>query len=345
MTVLYLTTSPAPRFADTDAVLQEVAMLQKAFGGEQISITAAKTPRFRYPRQLLGLHCLADIRTAESRSRVTHIFHTVPYCFPVLRLLRNPIVFTVTASVTQSAVPSGLGFLRKIHRFVVSNRRDEQILRQWGLSQVETILPGLDLVPFAADNGARKRSSTARGDGPIRLLMASAPWVEKQFDEKGVDALLEAAALSPNLHVTILLRGLLEPELRRRIRRLGIDSRTKVINEKVDMRECLQNADAVILAAKRPAIIKSYPHSLLEALAAGKPVIVSREIPIADLVRQLGAGVVIDEVSAHAILAAANSIHNERERYLAGVRRFDPAMFSIPNMADAYRRIYDAAPL
>jgi glycosyltransferase involved in cell wall biosynthesis len=174
--------------------------------------------------------------------------------------------------------------------------------------------------------------------------MASAPWVEKQFDEKGVDALLGAAALSPDVHVTILLRGLLEPELRNRIRRLAIEQRTQIVNEKIDMRECLATTDAVVLAAKRPDIIKSYPHSLLEALAAGKPVIVSRAIPMADLVEELGAGVVVDKVNPHTILSAANSIRSERERYLAGVRRFDPAVFNVSNMVDAYRRIYDAVP-
>jgi glycosyltransferase involved in cell wall biosynthesis len=343
MSILYLTTSPAPPFAGTDAVLEEIATLQTAFGGEQISMATARTSRMRFPRQLLGFHRLADIRRAESRTRVTHIFHTVPYCFPVLRLLRNPIVLTVTASVTRSAVPASLGFLRRIHRIVVSNRRDEQILRDWGFPQVEMIVPGIDLVRFATDRGSGKRGP-AGNRRPFRLLMASAPWVEKQFDEKGVDALLGAAALSPDVHVTILLRGLLEPDLRKRIRRLGIEQRTQIINEKIDMRGCLATTDAVVLAAKRPDIIKSYPHSLLEALAAGKPVIVSRAIPMADLVEELGAGVVVDEVNSQAVLAAANSIRSEQERYLAGVRRFDPAMFSVAKMVDAYRRIYDAVP-
>ena len=343
MTILFLTTSPAPQFADTDAVFQEIATLREAFAGVEISITPERTPAARYPRQLFGLHCLTDLWKAEAHTRVTQIFYPVLYCFPVLRWLRNPIVFTVTASVVRSRVPRGLRFLRKMHRVVVSNPRDEHKLREWELPRVDVIRPGLDLDRFAADVRARKRGSTKLADGSFHLLMASAPWAERQFDEKGVDALLGAVALAPHLSATILLRGLFESELRQRIGRLGIESRIRVVNEKVDVRDHLRAADAVILAARRPDIVKTYPHSLIEALAAGKPVIISREIPMADLVQDLGAGVVTDEIDAPAILAAAISIMENRYRYLAGVRRFNPAMFSISNLIDSYRKIYDDA--
>ena len=341
MTILYLTATPPPHFAETDAVFQEIETLQRAFAGEHISITPARMPGARYPRQLFGLQCLARIWKAESRTRVTQIFYPVLYCFPILRLLRNPIVYTVTASIARSAVPRGLGFLRTTGRIVVSNQRDEQKLREWGFPHVDVIRPGLELSRFAQNGGVRKHNSAAPKDGSFHLLMASAPWVEKQFDLKGVDAVLEALAITGDLSVTILLRGLFETELNHRIARLGIGGRAQIINQKVDVRDHLRAADAVVLATKGSDIVKAYPHSLLEALAAGKPVIVSHAIPMADLVSELGAGVVIDEVSAQAILAAVNSIKRNRLRYQAGVRQFDPRMFSIANMVHSYRRIYD----
>jgi len=49
----------------------------------------------------------------------------------------------------------------------------------------------------------------------------------------------------------------------------------------------LVSVHAAITLADREGIIKVYPHSLLDALAAGKPVLVSRAIPMADYVESL----------------------------------------------------------
>ena len=43
------------------------------------------------------------------------------------------------------------------------------------------------------------------------------------------------------------------------------------------------------------AIVRSYPHSLIEALVTGKPVLVSRSVPMADYVEQAGCGVVVEQ--------------------------------------------------
>ena len=66
----------------------------------------------------------------------------------------------------------------------------------------------------------------------------------------------------------------------------------------------LRNAFIYTVDASNPAIIRSYPHSLMESLAAGKPVIVSRQIPMADYVQRMGCGTVVDSVTPVDLLAA-----------------------------------------
>ncbi len=56
MSVLYLVTTPLPPFAGTDAVLQDVANLQRAVGGEIVHLTPRATSLRRFPKQLFGLH-------------------------------------------------------------------------------------------------------------------------------------------------------------------------------------------------------------------------------------------------------------------------------------------------
>jgi len=58
----YLLTTPPPIVPGTDAVVQEVEALRRHFGGELVWMRPSWRARARYPRALLGLHCLRAIR-------------------------------------------------------------------------------------------------------------------------------------------------------------------------------------------------------------------------------------------------------------------------------------------
>ena len=55
-------------------------------------------------------------------------------------------------------------------------------------------------------------------------MMASAPWVESQFQTKGVEALLEAAQLNARLHITFLWRGHLLAEMKQRLAQADLNA-------------------------------------------------------------------------------------------------------------------------
>ena len=96
----------------------------------------------------------------------------------------------------------------------------------------------------------------------------------------------------------MIWRGLLLNELRERVERRGIGDRVEIVPERVAINDYLKRAHAAVLAAKRSDIVKAYPHSLLESLVAGKPVILSAALPMADYVRQHRCGIVVEDVSA-----------------------------------------------
>ena len=165
----------------------------------------------------------------------------------------------------------------------------------WGLTNYAIVPPGIDV--------SRLSTSALPMTGRVTLLMASAPWVADQFDLKGVDVLLDVAAQDKALDLILLWRGLLLDELRERIARRGIEDRVEVVTDRVNIDDYLRRAHAAVLLAKRGDIVKAYPHSLLESLVAGKPVILSDALPMADFVRQKGCGIVLDEVSSGALVA------------------------------------------
>ena len=332
MRVLYLLTSPRPIIEGTDAAFQEISALQAAFNGETVNLCPWATPGRPYPPQLFGFHRLPGIRRLERHCRINHVFHSTPYRFPVLSFLRNPVVYTVLASVRQLQKPPSLSWLASLHRIVVSNPRDADTLESWGLSNYAVVPPAIET--------SRLEPSALPLADEMTLLMASAPWAEDQFDLKGVDALLDAAARLPKLRLILLWRGLLLKELLERVERRALKDRVEIISERVDINAHLRRAHATVLPAKRGDIVKAYPHSLLESLVAGKPVILSDALPMADYVRKHGCGLVVEEVSVQTLVQAIEDLRARYDTLAQRARLTDAQSFSQKAMIERYSEIY-----
>lgn len=105
MSIRYLLTAPPPPIEGTDAVFQEVTALRAAFQSEIANLSPLKTSIRRFPKQLFGFHNIRELKRLERRCRVNHLFFSFPYPFPILRLLCNPVIYTLTASLDVSKPP------------------------------------------------------------------------------------------------------------------------------------------------------------------------------------------------------------------------------------------------
>jgi glycosyltransferase involved in cell wall biosynthesis len=331
MSVLYLLTSPVPMIEGTDAVFQEVATLKEAVGGETINLCPRKRPGAPFPPQLFGFQKLPQLWQAERRRRVNHLYFSVPYFFPVLRLLKNPVVYTVVASLAGRSPPAHIDRLNALHSLVVSSERDAGVLRSWGVANCTVVPPGIDarLVPAPLPLGKE-----------LTLLMASAPWVEEQFDSKGVDLLLEAVAHDPALKLILLWRGLLLDELKARIAKLGVAGRVEVVPGRVAIGDYLKRAHATVLLAKRSDIVKANPHSLIESLLAGKPVILTEALPMADFVRHRDCGIIAPGTDLPSVLGAVASLRCRYQALAENARAIESRAFCKAAMIERYRALY-----
>jgi glycosyltransferase involved in cell wall biosynthesis len=327
-----LLTAPPPAIAGTDAVLQDVAALRGAFRGEIVNLSPLKSSTRRFPKQLYGFHNIREIRNLESRCRINHLFFSFPYAFPVLRLLRNPVFYTVTASLDVTRKPPAPARLKRLARIIVSNERDAAVLEAWGLTNCAIIAPGIVTAGLAP--------TTLPLDRELTLLMASAPWIGRQFDLKGIDLLLAAAAKLPYLRLILLWRGVLADELARRVARLGIANRVEIVNRKVNINDYLKKAHATVVLAKDGGVVRSFPHSLIESLLAGKPVLLSETIAMADYVRSRRCGIVVSEMSMTALTSAIAMLMRGYEELARNAARIEPGAFSIAAMVENHRRVY-----
>lgn len=334
MPILYLVTAPPPVMEGTDAVLEEVAALRAAFGGELVNLFPLSRPTSLVPPQLYGWHKLAVLRELERSCKLAHLFYSLPYPLPVLRALCKPVVQTVTGSVNKNnkPKPKSLAALKRLERIVVSTDREAAILQEWGLSNYAVIHPGIEMDRFVPHLLPLRTELT--------LLSASAPWVERQFALKGIDALIAFAAQCSNVRIIFLWRGSLVEALQARIRRFSIADRVEIVNSKVDVRDYLRKAHATVLLAKSGDIIKSVPRSLMESLLGGKPVIISDTLAMADMIRRHDVGIVVDAVDMPSLAAAVDKLRQRYDELARNVAIFPRERFSIASMVENYRHCY-----
>jgi glycosyltransferase involved in cell wall biosynthesis len=86
--------------------------------------------------------------------------------------------------------------------------------------------------------------------------------------------------------------------------------------------------------------VKAYPHSLMESLAAGKPVLVSRAIPMADYVARTGCGAVVEEVSAAGVLTAIARLTEQYDDLQRAAWRVGQRDFTQQVMIASFQRVY-----
>jgi glycosyltransferase involved in cell wall biosynthesis len=332
MSILYHLMIPRPAQPALDAALQEVAALQAACGGELVYLNPTRLPGSVYPERFYGMHRLLDLRRREADVRLHHVLNAHLFPFPYLRWLRRPIIYSVVAGLRGPLRPGDVARLRRLAAIVVSNERDRAALLGQGMENVTMIRPGIDV--------ARLTPTPPPVNQPFTLLAGSAPWTRAQFHSKGVEALLSAAEARPDLRLVFLWRGLLLKEMRALVAQRGLEGRVEVIGQRVDVNEVLARVHAAVVLASDPTLVKAFPHSLLEALAVGRPVLVSRALPMADYVEETGCGQVVAAVSAGEVLDALAQLEAGYGACCAAASRVGRRDWQQQRLVEAYRELY-----
>jgi glycosyltransferase involved in cell wall biosynthesis len=331
MNILYHLTVLPPKMPECEALSQEIMALRRHFGGELIYLNPNQHSPIYLPRLLFGFHKLNDLRTLEATLDIHQVYNPDPFPFPVLRCLRKPVIYIVSSGVSERR--PNIAFFSKLAAVAVSDERSFDRLQACGLDNVFLVRAGIDTGRFSF--------SPLPLHSNIRLMIASAPWTEKQFQTKGIDALLAAAQRNPRLELVFLWRGVLVDEMENRVKRMGLEKQVEVINQSVDVNQVLAGVHASIALATAPGIIKAYPHSLLDSLAAGKPVLVSRAIPMSDYVERVGCGKVVEQVRATDILAAIEKLAEDYTPLQKTAWQVGPQDFSLQTMVSSFQNVYE----
>lgn len=331
MKVLYQLPILPPKLPKAEALSQEIEVLCAHFNGELVYLNPNDRSPLYIPRLLFGFHRWQAIRQHEATVDLHHIYNPDPFAFPILRCLRRPVVYSISGGVGEQR--PNLNFFKALGAITVYDETSLERLQHWGVRNAFLVRTGIDASRFTYTPLARH--------GPIRLMMGSAPWTLTQFRSKGVDALLAAAQQSPQLHLVFLWRGVLAAAMRARVRGLQLQEQVTLIDDLADVNRVLATVHASIVLATNPHLVKAYPHSLLDSLAAGKPVLISRAIPMARYVETTGCGQVVEQVDAEAILAAVDALIVRYDQAQQSAQRVGQQDFSQQQMIASYRHVYE----
>jgi glycosyltransferase involved in cell wall biosynthesis len=193
-----------------------------------------------------------------------------------------------------------------VHRYIAVSdwvaRRLRQSFRIEGhkFRVVHNAVPALT---FSQARATGLRAALTGSSG--RPLIFTAARLERQ---KGLDYLLAAAALVPGAMFALAGDGSERPRLEREARRLGVEDRVIFLGHRTDIPDLLASCDVFVL----PSLFEGLPLSVLEALAAGKPVVATSIGGTDEIVSDGETGLLVPPADSHALAEAVRTLLQDR---------------------------------
>ncbi len=321
-----------------EAVAKEVALLRSAFPGSSAwGVTAHRILRYErssglamHPRLHWAFRALTSV--LQRRFDINHLFGGAGDWFHLRAARKRPIVLTVALD----AEPCAAEMLAKVDRFAVEWPQAKARLEALGIpaERIEVIYPPVNL---------RDYSVQPLPESPFTVLFASSPDRADWLDARGVPILLEAAKLRPQVRFILCWRpwGNARAVVERTIaaNRLGnVEVRTGVFR---DMAALYREVHATVFCATDPRRCKPVPNSLVESLACGRPVLLTRVCGLAPLIETHGGGVVVEPTAA-GLAAGIDRVAASGRAFGDAARRLAEDAFDAERFVQQYRQLYEA---
>lgn len=245
------------------------------------------------------------------------------------RCSHNSMAYSV-ASAVEAYVHQALNIYRKnVHTFLFASEfmahKTEQF---WGS---ETFRWKMLRNPFDAAQYCAESS-----------LGGYALYFGRLIDEKGVNVLLDAAALTPEIPVMIVGDGPELPALQAQAERLKLDN-VKFLGAKwgAELNTVLQGCRFVVV----PSLWhENFPYVILQAFAMGKPVVGSNRGGIPELVEHGQRGLIYEATNPEALAAAMLELmQDETKTWKMGeeAKRYANAEFNDAHFYERLMQIYN----
>jgi len=320
-----------------EAVASEVAILRRQFpfsvawglSHRHWALASWKRGYCLNPR----LHLLfrAATRVLEPIFDLNHIFGSLGDWFYIHGVHRRPVI--LTTAVVNSPVDRSL--LQGIDRFVVEHASAIDDLQHLGIDKerISLIFPAVD--------GQRFFPLEARSDR-FTVLFASSPDTEDWLEARGVPQILEAAQLRPDMRFRLLWRpwGNSAARARKLIAEKDLKNVELVVRISRDMPGEYNDAHVTVATFTDACRSKPAPNSLVESMACGRPVVVTKTVGLADIIQESGAGIVCEPVG-EALAEALDLLSSDWAAYSTAARKAAVTHFGMDRFLAGYKAIYE----
>ena len=270
----------------------------------------------------------------EKQSDLIHVFGSLTGRLYMKMLKRRPILLTNSGSIQESRLRECKKAWGKIDMLVVECKRDERRVIDYGIKaeKVALIYPAVNIDAFSYQHPADR----------FKVGFASSPISNDRqgINKRGVGLLLLVAREMPDVDFVLLWREKHYSALKGLINK-STSGNVSVLNRILpDMNTFYGGMHCTILPSKCADDCKPCPNSIMESLSAGKPVLVSNNVGISDIIEQEGCGLVF-EAEVGDIIAKINEMRDNYDTFQSKTRWTAEQYFSIPRFVKGYKELYN----
>jgi glycosyltransferase involved in cell wall biosynthesis len=324
-----------------EAVSKEIATLLDGLGDpletSLISLNTADrrlqlSGRVRRVPLPYGFPFYPFVRRHAATADINHLFASAGERWLSPLLTRRGSVLTVAkGSGSLAVIARNAERLKAYRAVVVQSDRDRDLMRQVGVAEtaLHLIRPGVPLSPY--------RAATGR----FTILFASSPLSAEDFLSRGIHLIVRVASRLPDVRFILVWRRRHVEMLRRMIAEAAVGNIEVEDGVIPDMGAMYDRVHAAILPALEHRSFVPAPRSGLEALAHGKPLLVSTQVSIAPALQASHAGVVF-EPSVEGLESAVRQLQRSYDALQPNAQRYLKENFSPSIHLELHRRLYQS---
>jgi glycosyltransferase involved in cell wall biosynthesis len=266
-------------------------------------------------------------------------FYANVFALPAATIARVPVRLGSRRDVTMPERSPGQRLLQRLsyplaHRVIANSSAAAERLIQEGVrpSKVVTIANGLDFDRFAV----RQQGSPSRRPRIVTTVANLRPG-------KGHDVLLKAAARLvrrvPDIRFRIVGDGPRRGDLERQAAALRVSSHVEFLGYRSDVAELLRQSDIFAL----PSLMEASPNALIEAMAAGVPIVATRVGGIPEAIEHERSGILVAPQDDRALAAGIARLIKRPQiasRLADAARQSAESRFSFDRMVNEFQQLY-----
>jgi len=279
-----------------------------------------------------GLPLLPLLQPYAARFDVNHLFASAGERLITPIISRHNGVLTIAKdTATLRGYERNSESLKRLGAIVAEGERDRDVLLQLGIleQRIWLIRPGVPVMRYR------------EASGPFTVLFASSPLNAADFLSRGIYLIIAVAALLPAVRFHLVWRKHHLAKLQRIVAQAGLSNVVVESGVIADMAAVYDRVHAAVLPGLEHRSFIPCPRSGLEALAHGKPLLLSNLISIAPSVSRSAAGIVFEPTTT-GLKEAILQLQAGYAGYQANTQPYIARHFSPETHLELHRRLYQS---